>query len=326
MTPVKPEPTVEWMVRVFGSVQAWHRSRTRWRFVCRGRKRKQVIHLRLLSHSETKWQLPCPDRPAPDHVVHACRLMVTGIGPRPRLEYMQDGQQRIAVGRRGEPADRLRLYLWATYGPVYATEIGQQDDALAEYVAEGGNYRPYARKLGMRDQAFLAMAGAPAEVEKSVVMSDWQFERVWLLNPVYVVPAGKGDVSIGNPGDWAQDEVREEVMLGDPGGEVEKLPDLPMAIPKADGRGKQSLYFGFNLDYGGGCRWSLEAFEPPLRIALGGLLNRELGFGNSTGADKMCPYAGDGFHWSRNAPLAKRVAENLRSGPVCRLLNYPPID
>ena len=276
----------------------------------------------MANRGRGRFRLPCPDEPAPDYAVHACRMRVTGVGPRPRLEYAQGGQHRIAVGRRGEPADRLRLYLWSVYGPVFATEIAQKDDALAEYVATGGNYRPFARKLGVRDQTFLAMAEAPVEVEKSVVLSDWQFERVWRLNPVYVVPAGAGNVSISNPGAWAQDEVREEVVIGDPGGEVEKLPDLPMAIPKADGRGKQSLYFGFNLDYGGGCRWNLEEFEPPLRIALGGLLNRELGFGNSARADETCPYAGDGFHWGWNAPLPKRVPLDRDAGPVFRE-NHP---
>src|SRR3546814_17972329 len=86
-----------------------------------------------------------------------------------------------------------------------------------------------------------------------------------------------------------------------------------MAIPNADGRGKLSLYFGHELDYGGGNRWNLRAFEAPLRIALGGELNRALGFGNSAGVDEVIAYAGDGYHWSRNAPLAPREVLSGRS-------------
>src|SRR3546814_6463950 len=47
------------------------------------------------------------------------------------------------------------------------------------------------------------------------------------------------------------------------------------------------LYFGHELDYGGGNRWNLRAFEAPLRIALGGELNRALGLGNSAGVDEV---------------------------------------
>src|SRR3546814_7670251 len=99
-----------------------------------------------------------------------------------------------------------------------------------------------------------------------------------------------------------------------------------MAIPNADGRGKLSLYFGHELDYGGGNRWNLRAFEAPLRIALGGELNRALGFGNSAGVDEVIAYAGDGYHWSRNAPLAPREVLSGDIGPVCRRLRHPTPD
>src|SRR5690606_12336909 len=102
----------------------------------------------------------------------------------------------------------------------------------------------------------------------------------------YEVPAGREDVSLGDYGEWAKGSPGE-VVIGDPGGELVAQPALPMAIPKADGRGRACMYFGHALDVGGGCRWSLLDFETPLRIALGGLLNRELGFGNSTRADEV---------------------------------------
>jgi hypothetical protein len=91
-----------------------------------------------------------------------------------------------------------------------------------------------------------------------------------------------------------------------------------MAIPKADGRGKESLYFGFNLDFGGGCRWSQAAFETPLRIALGGQLNRQLGFATSRQADQVLAYTGDGFQWGPKSPMAQRSPLDRDSGPVCR--------
>src|SRR3546814_32633 len=155
----------------------------------------------------------------------------------------------------------LRMDLVRTYGLVYAVELRQSDDALAEYVAKGGNYRPYARKLGARDAVFLTKAADPVEVEQATIMSDRQLARVWRLHPEYEAP--DEDALIGDPGEWATGDVGE-VVIRDPGGEAEKLPPLPMAIPKADGRGKLSLYFGHELDYGGGNRWNLRAFEAPL--------------------------------------------------------------
>src|SRR3546814_6544321 len=71
-------------------------------------------------------------------------------------------------------------------------------------------------------------------------MSDRQLARVWRLHPEYEAP--DEDALIGDPGEWATGDVGE-VVIRDPGGEAEKLPPLPMAIPKADGRGKLSLYF-----------------------------------------------------------------------------------
>src|SRR3546814_9632026 len=78
-----------------------------------------------------------------------------------------------------------------TYGLVYAAELRQSDDALAAYVAKGGNYRPYARKLGARDAVFLTKAADPAEVEQATIMSDRQLARVWRLHPEYAAPDRK---------------------------------------------------------------------------------------------------------------------------------------
>jgi hypothetical protein len=314
----KAEATSEWIARHFGTTQAWYKSRTGWKDVKRGHKRREVIHVRLMPAKLSAWRLPCPDKPIPQHIRDAVSRSVTGIGPRPRLEYLQNGQKRIAIGRRGEPADSLRAELWAIYGPLYAVEVSQANHALAEYIANGGNYRSHARALGMRDDTFLAKSADAAEVERSVLLSDWQMDRVWRLQPVYEVPAGDGDVSLGDYGDWAKDELRQEVTGGFLDVELEQPIVLPMAIPKADGRGKQSLYFGHALNYGGGNYWSHEDFETPLRIALGGLLNRQLGYGNSTFADQVLAYLGEGFHWGRYKPLAPRKVDSAMRGPVCR--------
>jgi hypothetical protein len=315
----KQPVTPEWIARTFGSATAWRRSLTGFRFVKIGPKRKPAIHIKLLREKGSSWRLPCLDGPIPAEVRAAVAGAVLGIGPRPRVQYRRGGEMRIAIGRPGEPADRLRVELVQCYGLVWTAEIAQADDALAEYVATGGNYRFHARRLGMRDQAFLAKSADPAEVEQSVVLSDRQFARVWRIQPTYELPA-EGDL-IGDPGEWATDSL-QEVVIGDPGGEVEASPPVPMAIPKADGRGKANLYFGFGLEIGGGRRFRLEDFEPPLRIALGGQLNRDLGFGGTHRVDERVPYAGDGYHWGRNMPLAPRIVEVDR-GPVCRVLIHP---
>lgn len=264
------------------------------------------------------------DKGTPSHVrprdVFAPMPSRPASRPRPRLLYEMGGQSRIAIGRRGESADSLRMELVAAYGLVWAIEIPQVDDAMAEYVARGGNYRPYARKLGMRDTTFLTKACDPVEVERVVVLSDRQIERVWRLHPVY--ESHDEDALIGDPGEWA-DEMLSEVTIGDPGGEAEKPAPLPMAVAKADGRGKSSLYFGHALDFGGGHRWNIAAFDTPLRVALGGRLNRELGFGQSSHVDESLPYSGDGFHWGRSNPMAERAALGRDVGPVCRVLEHP---
>src|SRR3546814_19327905 len=126
-------------------------------------------------------------------------------------------------------------------------------------------------------------------------MSDRQLARVWRLHPEYEAP--DEDALIGDPGEWATGDVGE-VVIRDPGGEAEKLPPLPMALPQADGRGNLSLHFGHELDYGGGNRSNLRAFEPPPRIALGAELNRALGLGNAAGVEEGTAYAGDGYHRS----------------------------
>src|SRR3546814_14842505 len=103
-----------------------------------------------------------------------------------------------------------------TYGLVYAVELRQSDDALAEYVAKGVNYRPYARKLGARDAVFLTKAADPVEVEQATIMSDRQLARVWRLHPEYEAP--DEDALIGDPGEWATGAVGE-VVIRDPGGD-----------------------------------------------------------------------------------------------------------
>lgn len=314
--PVKPEPTEGWILRTFGSVAAWKKSRTGCARVRFGRPRKEVIHIRLVGRRDSSWRLPCPDRPVPAVVAAAVRHVVTGIGRRPRLAYTRGGTERIAIGRRGEPADLLRAELWATYGPLCAVEVKHENDALAEYVATGGNYRPYARALKTSDRRFLQAATDPSAVERAVVLSDRQVERVWRLVPVYEVPEGDGDVSLGEYGSWAKDEAVREVVIGDPGGAAEQPVLLPMAVPKASGLGKESLYFGFNLDYGGGRRWSQEDFVPPLRIALGGRLNREQGFGDSQRVDQRLPFAGDQFPWGRSRPMPVRAPLGRDAGPA----------
>lgn len=318
---VKQEPTVDWMIRVFGSIEAWHRSRTRFRHVLVGQKRKEVLRLRLVSHSATKWRLPCPDKPTPPEIKRAVARMVTGVGPRTRLAYMLDGEHRIAVGRHGEPADNLRLELVATYGLVWNMEVRPENDALAEYVATGGNYRPFARQLRIGDQMFLAKAMNPVEVERSVLLSDRQLDRVWRLQPKYEAEEGMVD----DPGEWATGTL-EEITIGDRGGEAEPPVPLPMAIPKADGRGRHNLYFGHALYYGCGRRWLEADFFTPLKIMLGGELNCEQGFGGSTHANEVLPYKGDGFHWGRKNPLAVRIVDHDK-GPVFRTVSaLPPAD
>src|SRR3546814_12720773 len=109
-------------------------------------------------------------------------------------------------------------------------------------------------------------------------MSDRQLARVWRLHPEYEAP--DEDALIGDPGEWATGDVGE-VVIRDPGGEAEKLPPLPMASPKADGRGKLSLYFGPELDYSGGNRWKLRevAASPGIEIGRASLGGRVVTYG-----------------------------------------------
>lgn len=304
----------DWVVRVFGSLEAWRKSLPRGR-VAFGRPRKEVIHIQLVKADGPAWKLPCPDTPLPDDVLRAVQGMVTGIGPRPRLEYEFGGKRRIAVGRRGEPADRLRAELVSLYGLRPIHELRQSDGLLADYAASGGSYRPFARKMGIRNSEFLVRAAEPAQVERSAVMNDRQLERVWRLFPVY--EAGNDEPGRDGP------EEMTEVVIGDLGGEAPAPAPLPMAIPKADGRGAHSQYLGHALDTGGGRRWNLLEFEPPLRIALGGALNRMLGFGDSTHVNEVIPYRGDGYHWGRKNPMPGRTPLGRDQGPVCRVLHHP---
>lgn len=318
----KQPVTTEWVERIFGSFKAWQKSLTGFRAVRVGPKRREVIHIRLVRGPRSTWRLPCPDRPIPDQVRATVADSVLGFGPRPRVAYRVGDLERMAVGRRGESSERLRAELQQLYGPVWMVDVPQENDAVAEWVATGGNYRPHARRLGIRDQRFLAKAIEPEEVERSAVLSDRQFERVWLARSVYSSPEEGTDVVYGDPGEWAADDP-DEVVIADPGGKPEAPPPLPMAIPKVDGRGRHNLYFGHALDYGGGHRWSVLDFEPPLKIALGGLLNRQLGFGGSERVDEALGYQGDGFHWGRFQPLAPRLVEPWWHGPVCRRLSHP---
>lgn len=267
-----------------------------------------------------KEQVPCPGRGSPEQVREAVASAVLGFGPRPRVAYQVGRDRRVAVGRKGEPAERLRAELARIYGPVVMDEVPREDGAVAAYVASGGRYRTHARRLGIRDQVFLAKAADPVEVERSALLDDRQFEMLWAATSISVAPDGVHDVSLGDPGSWADDA--EPVVITDPGGRAEQSPPLPMAIPKADGRGRHNLYFGFALDLGGGARWTAEDFQPPLRIALGGALNRKMGFGGSAWVNERAPYRGDGFHWGRDKPLAPRVVERDR-GPACRSLEHP---
>lgn len=316
----KAVPTADWMIRVFGSVEAWKKSRTRCRFVTFGcpHHRQTTIPPRLIP--ARRRPLPRDDRPVSDELRAAVAHSVTGVGPRPRLEYEIGGERRIAIGRRGEPLDRLRADIVATYGLVRTVEVLGGSDALAEYVANGSSYRPYARSLRVRHKDFLAMAADPAQIERAVVLSDRQLERVWRLNPVCEMPGE--ELSLSHPGGWAHGP--KEVVIGDPGGKAERPAPLPMAVPKADGNGKRSRYFGYELSIGGGARWRLRDFYPPLMVALGGRLNRELGFGGSVNVDEVVPYVGDGYHWGRNKPLAPRANLGREVGPVCRVLLHPP--
>ncbi len=317
----KATATDDWIGRVFRTRGDWAlslRRTNRWRFVSKSRPRKPVIHIRLLPDDAPAFKLPCPAS-IPAEIAAAVCQAVTGRGPRPRIEYEHNGQRRIAIGRKGEHPDRLRAELVQHYGLVWMAELQERDGPVAEYVATGGSYRPFARAAGERDQQFLARAATPSEVERETILSDRQLERVWRLHPVYIYD---GD---GDPGEWAQEKPKE-VSIGDTGGQAEMPAPLPAAIPKADGRGKHGLYFGYALNYGGGCRWSEEDFFPPLDIALGGELNRSLGFGNSTGTDEVIPYVGDGFHWGPNNPLPKREPLDRNIGPVCRVLLHPEPD
>src|SRR3546814_19870794 len=99
MTARKQPVTPEWIERMFGSARAWQKSRTGFRYVMVGRKRKPAIYCRLLPGRRAGWQLPCPDRPVPEHVRQAVGHAVTGVGERPRLEYEIGGVRRIAIGR-----------------------------------------------------------------------------------------------------------------------------------------------------------------------------------------------------------------------------------
>ena len=310
-------PDSEWIAKIFGSVAAWKKSLPRGS-VAFGRKRKPVIHIRLIKSEPITWKLPCPDKPLPPEVVHSVRNAVVGVGPRPRLRYEMQGQSRLAVGRRGESADRLRDELVALYGLRPFREVKPSNGLLASYVAEEGSYRPYARPMRLRNADFLARAADPAEVEQSALLSDRHFERVWRVVPTYVVE----DRQASNDGNDPPEKMTE-VVIGDPGGKNDPRPQLPMAVTKSDGRGSRSLYFGHELDRGGGRRWCQEDFEPPLHIALGGELNRLLGFGASSKVDEYIPYCGDGYHWDRNNPLAKRTTFGRGIGPVCRILEHP---
>lgn len=315
---MKQEANPEWIERVFGSVQAWRKSRPRTK-VRFGRRRREVIHIKLISDRGQHWILPCPDRPPAPQVLEAVSRCVTGFGPRPRLEYTVNGQTRIAIGRKGEHVDILRAELVSVYGLLPTRRVGRANDAVAEYVATGGNYRPFARALRVKDGTFLRKAADPAEVERAVILSDRQLDRVWGLLPTYQDGTATAEGTPTEGEDWGM----REVYIGDPGGERERPAPLPMAIPKIDGRGRHNLYFGHALEYGGGRRWSEEDFAPPLRIALGGLLNRQLGFGNSTFANQVLAYAGDGFHWGRRKPMANRTPLGRDVGPVCRTLTHP---
>src|SRR3546814_3033527 len=92
MTARKQPVTPEWIERMFGSARAWQKSRTGFRYVMVGRKRKPAIYCRLLPGRRAGWQLPCPDRPVPEHVRQAVGHAVTGVGERPRLEYEIGGR------------------------------------------------------------------------------------------------------------------------------------------------------------------------------------------------------------------------------------------
>ena len=316
---MKQDANPDWIAKVFGSADAWKKSRPVAPAVRFGRRRHPAIHCTLLKDAGPTWTLPCPDRPLSAYAVEAATRCVTGVGPRPRLAYEVAGQRRIAIGRRGEPVDNLRQELVATYGLIPTVEVRRANDALAEYVATGGNYRPFARSLGVKDATFLRRAADPAEVEKATILSDRQLERVWRLQPVLVAD------SAGEASNDPAEDAPAEVTIVDPGGTPERPAPLPAAIPKADGRGRLAMYFGHQVEYGAGGRWREEDFVPPLRIALGGLLNRELGFGLSGGVDEVLPYAGDGYHWGRNLPLPPRFPLGREVGPVCRVLQHPPV-
>src|SRR3546814_1326065 len=54
----------------------------------------------------------------------------------------------------------LRMDLVRTYGLVYAVELRQSDDALAEYVAKGGNYRPRSEEHTSELQSLMRISYA----------------------------------------------------------------------------------------------------------------------------------------------------------------------
>src|SRR3546814_1658960 len=110
MTARKQPVTPEWIERMFGSARAWQKSRTGFRYVMVGRKRKPVIYCRLLQGRRAGWQLPCPDRPVPAHARQVVGHAVTGVGERPRLEYVVGAGSTMAIGRGGEDRKRTRLH------------------------------------------------------------------------------------------------------------------------------------------------------------------------------------------------------------------------
>src|SRR3546814_7249339 len=109
MTARKQPVTPEWIERMFGSARAWQKSRTGFRYVMVGRKRKPAIYCRLLPGRRAGWQLPCPDRPVPEHVLQAVGHAVTGVGERPRLEYEFGGVRKIGRAHVCTPVTNAHL-------------------------------------------------------------------------------------------------------------------------------------------------------------------------------------------------------------------------
>lgn len=106
-------------------------------------------------------------------------------GPRPRLLYRVDDIERVAIGRRGEPLERLIAEI-ATVYPGALMLVADASPVLADYSAGWSKAGDAAKAMGIRKSAFLSKAMDPEAVERSMVMDNdlmrrmWQQETEWL--------------------------------------------------------------------------------------------------------------------------------------------------